>query len=61
MCNADTENKLMVTKGEEGRDKLRVSDQQIQTIIYKTDKQQGPQLYFNFKKTCNEERVLRKI
>ena len=33
--------KLMVIKGW-GRDKLGVSDQQIQTTIYKIDKQQGP-------------------
>ena len=34
----------MVTKGERGggRDKLGVWDQQIQIIIYKVDKQQGP-------------------
>ena len=32
----------MVTKWERGRDKLGVWDQQIQTTIYKTDKQQGP-------------------
>ena len=33
----------MVTKGERvwGKDKLRVWDQQIQTTIYKIDKQQG--------------------
>ena len=33
----------MVTKGERGwkRDKLGVWDYQIQTIIYKIDKQQG--------------------
>ena len=35
--------KLMVTQGERGvRDKLGVWDQQIQTTIYKTGKQQGP-------------------
>ena len=33
--------KLMVIKGW-GRDKLGVSDQQIQTTIYKKDKQQVP-------------------
>ena len=32
----------MVTKGERGRDKLGVWDQQIHTTIYKIDKQQGP-------------------
>ena len=32
----------MVTKGESGVDKLGVWDQQIQTIIYNTDKQQDP-------------------
>ena len=33
----------MVTKGERwGADKLGVWDQQIQTTIYKPDKQQGP-------------------
>ena len=34
----------MVTKGESGewRDKLRVWDQQIKTIIYKIDRKQGP-------------------
>ena len=40
----ELENKLMVTKGERrwGRDKLGLWDWQIQTTIYKTDKQQGP-------------------
>ena len=34
---------LWLPKGEgEGRDKLGVWDQQIQTTIYKIDKQQGP-------------------
>ena len=39
----DIENKLTVTKGEqeEGRDKLGVWDQQVQTTTYKIDKQQG--------------------
>ena len=39
----DTANKLMVTKGKRGckMDKLEVWDQQIQTTIYKVDKQQG--------------------
>ena len=33
----------MLTKGERGgRDKLGAWDQQIQTTIYKIDKQQGP-------------------
>ena len=37
------ENKYTVTKVErEGRDKLGVSDQQIQTTNYKIHKQQGP-------------------
>ena len=37
------ENKYTVTKGErEGRDKLGVSDYQIQTTNYKIRKQQGP-------------------
>ena len=37
----------MVTKGERGwgRDKLGDWDQQIQTIIYKIDKQQAPPIY----------------
>ena len=30
-------NKLMFTKGEAGRDKLGIWDQQIQAIIYKID------------------------
>ena len=40
----DLENKVMVTKGEKGwlRYKSRVWNQQIQTTIYKIDKQQGP-------------------
>ena len=39
----DIENKLMVTKGRrDGRDKLGVWDQQIYTIMYKMDSQQGP-------------------
>ena len=38
----DIENKLRVTKGDSGRDKLGVWYQQIQTTIYKIDKQQGP-------------------
>ena len=34
------ENNLIVTKGDWGeKDKLRVCDQQIQTTVYKTDKQ----------------------
>ena len=39
----DIENKLVVTKGEKevGRDKLHIRDKQIQTTIYKIDKQQG--------------------
>ena len=39
----DIKNKLVVTKEErEGRrDKLRVWDYQIQTTVYKIDKQQG--------------------
>ena len=37
------ENKFMVTKGERrSRDKFEIWDQQIQTTVYKTDKQQGP-------------------
>ena len=32
----------MVTKGEWERDRLEVGDQEIQTTICKTDKQQGP-------------------
>ena len=35
------ENKLMVTKGEAGREKLGVWDWQIHTILYKIDRQQG--------------------
>ena len=39
----DIENKLMVNKREKGvRDKSGVRYQQIQTTIYKTDKQQDP-------------------
>ena len=40
------ENKLMVTKGERGRDgnKLAVQGLQIQTTIYKIDKQQCPSI-----------------
>ena len=39
----DIEKKPIYTKGEgEGRDKLGVQDQQIQTPICKIDKQQGP-------------------
>ena len=33
---------LWLPKGKAGRDKLGVSDQRIQTTIYKIDKQQGP-------------------
>ena len=46
--DTQTENKLIVTKGEKrevrwgGRDKLGVWDEQIHTTIYKMDKQQGP-------------------
>ena len=37
--------KFVVNKGQRGeRDKLAVWDQQIQTTIYKMDKQQGPTL-----------------
>ena len=38
------ENRPVVAKGEEGweRDGLGVWDQQIQTILYRMDKQQGP-------------------
>lgn len=37
------ESKLTVTEGEgEGRDKLRIWDQQTHTAIYKLDKQQRP-------------------
>ena len=36
-----TQRTNMVIKGERGRGKLRVQDQQIQTTIYETDKQQG--------------------
>ena len=37
----------MVTRGkrEQGKDKLRVWDQQIQTTMYKTDTQQGPTVW----------------
>ena len=35
----------MFTKGEAGRDKLGIWDQQIQAIIYKIDNQQGPSVY----------------
>jgi len=40
----DIEKKLMVTKGErQGRnDKLELWNEQIHTIIYKIDEQQGP-------------------
>ena len=37
----DIENKCMVTKYNQGRDKLGVWDEQIHTAIYKIDKQQG--------------------
>ena len=39
--NSQTDNKLLVTKGERGwggRDKLRVWNEQIQATIYKIDK-----------------------
>ena len=41
-------NRLMVAKGEEewGRVELGVQDQQMQTIIYRMDKQQGPTLQY---------------
>ena len=38
----DRENKLIITKGETGREKLEIGDQQIHTTIYKVDKQQRP-------------------
>ena len=40
----DVENKLKFAKGEIrwGKDKFGVWDQQIQTILYKIEKQQGP-------------------
>ena len=38
----DIENKLQVTKGVGGGDKLGVWDQQVQITVYKIDKQQGP-------------------
>ena len=38
----DRENKLIITKGETGREKLEIGDQQIHTTIYKVDKQKGP-------------------
>ena len=40
----DTENRLVVAKGEGewGRDRLGDWDQQMQSILYKMDKQQGP-------------------
>ena len=40
----DIENRLVVAKaeGESGREGLGVWDEQMQTIIYRTDKQQGP-------------------
>ena len=40
----DRENRLEVAKSEEGwgRDGLGVWDQQMQTVIYRMDKQQGP-------------------
>ena len=34
----DRENKLIITKGEMGREKLEIWDQQIHTTIYKVDK-----------------------
>ena len=37
----DMENKLMVTKGKRGRDKIGVWDWHIHTTIYKIDNQQG--------------------
>ena len=37
----DIENKRMVTKWKQGRERLGVWDEQIHTILYKTDKQQG--------------------
>ena len=42
--DSDIENQLMVIKREreQRRDKLGVWDQQIQTTIYKIEKQQGP-------------------
>ena len=36
---------LWLPKGKGGGDKLGVWDQQIQTTIYKIDKQQGPTVY----------------
>ena len=41
--STDIENKLVVAKGERevGRDKLGVQYQEIQTTMYKIDKQQG--------------------
>ena len=42
--DSQTENRLVVAKreGQQGRDGLGVRDQQMQTIIYRGDKQQGP-------------------
>ena len=41
--NAQTQKtNLQLPKEKGGRDKLGVQDYQIHTIIYKTDKQQGP-------------------
>ena len=36
------ENKLIITKGETGRQKLEIRDRQIRTTIYKVGKQKGP-------------------
>ena len=48
----------MVTKGERGwgKDKLGVSDWQIQTTAYKIDKQQGPTLQHRelYSISCNK-------
>ena len=38
----DTENELMITKGDRGQEKLGVWDEQIYCIIYKIDNQQRP-------------------
>ena len=44
ICETETENRLVTDKGEwcGGREGSGVWDQQMQTIIYRMDKQQGP-------------------
>ena len=40
--DSDVENRLVIAKVKAGREELEIWDEQMQTIVYRMDKQQSP-------------------